>query len=57
MIFLEDYVEGNSIDLLNAAMASLDSFEKAKSVKMNFFFHDDSIRHLARLTRLIVIIL
>lgn len=39
---------------MNAATMRLDTYEKMKNAKMNFFFHEDSIRHLARLTRIIV---
>ena len=46
------YVENNANDLMNAATASLDSYEHSKNVRLNFFFHDEAIRHLARLTRI-----
>lgn len=42
-------------DLMNAATSSLDLYEKNKSLRMNFFFHEEAIRHLARLTRVYVI--
>ena len=45
------YLENNTNDLMNAATASLDSYEHSKNVRLNFFFHDEAIRHLARLTR------
>jgi len=47
-------MESNLNDLMNAATASLDSFENAKNQRMNFFFHEDALKHLARLTRIFV---
>ena len=39
---------------MNASTASLDVYEAAKSTKMSFFFHDEAIRHLAKLSRVFV---
>ena len=51
---LKAYLENSPNDLMNAATASLDSYEHSKNVRLNFFFHDEAIRHLARLTRVFV---
>lgn len=48
-------MESNMTDLMNAATSSLDLYEKNKSLRMNFFFHEEAIKHLARLTRVYVI--
>jgi hypothetical protein len=45
------YLENSTSDLMNAATASLDTYEHSKNVRLNFFFHDEAIHHLARLTR------
>ncbi|CAF0731757.1 unnamed protein product, partial [Brachionus calyciflorus] len=45
------YLESNMSDLMNAATSSLDLYEKNKNLRMNFFFHEEAIKHLARLTR------
>ena len=47
-------MESNLNDLMNAATASLDAFENAKSQRINFFFHEEALKHLARLTRIFV---
>jgi hypothetical protein len=48
------YTQSNISDLMNASTASLDVYEAAKSTKMSFFFHDEAIRHLAKLSRVFV---
>ena len=39
---------------MNAATASLDLYEQNKNLRMNFFFHEEALRHLTRLTRVFV---
>jgi hypothetical protein len=40
--------------LTSSAKLCLDLYEKEKNIKMNFIFHDDSIKHFARLSRVFV---
>jgi hypothetical protein len=49
------YMESNLIELMNKATGSLEVYENATNTRMNFFFHDDALRHLARLTRILAI--
>jgi hypothetical protein len=39
---------------MNASTASLDVYETAKCTKVSFLFHDEAIRHLAKLSRIFV---
>lgn len=51
---LKAYTENNLNDLMMSATEGLQTYEYVKSLRMNFVFHDDAIRHLARLTRVFV---
>jgi hypothetical protein len=51
------YLEANLSDLMNAATINLDKYEKEKNVRLSFFFHNEALKHLARLTRVFVIYL
>lgn len=48
-----NYIEGSFVELLNSATASLDKYEREMSLRMNFFFHNKALQHLARLTRIV----
>ena len=50
-----NYSEASLNDLMNSATASLDNYEREKNLRMNFFFHDKALQHLARLTRILSI--
>lgn len=48
------YFESLSNDLILAANQSVIQYEKTTHVKKSFYFHDDAIKHLCRLTRVLV---
>lgn len=48
------YADYNMVELASSAKACLDSYEKEKNLRMTFTFHDESIKHLARLSRILV---
>jgi len=50
----KSYTENSMNELMMAATESLGVYEYVKSLRINFVFHDQAIRHLARLTRVFV---
>ncbi len=48
------YFETSVSELVVAANAAVFSYEQATNVRNSFHFHEDAIRHLARLTRILV---
>jgi len=54
---LKSYTENSMNELMMAATESLHMYEYVKSLRINFVFHDQAIRHLARLTRVFVSII
>jgi hypothetical protein len=48
------YFEALSNDLILAANESVIQYEKSTHVKKSFYFHDDAIKHLCRMTRALV---
>ena len=51
---LKAYTENSLNDLMMSATEDLQKYEYIKSLRINFVFHDEAIRHLARLTRIFV---
>ena len=51
---LKAYTENSLNDLMMSATDGLQTYEYIKSLRINFVFHDEAIRHLARLTRIFV---
>ena len=48
------YFENAFNELLIAANTAVHSFQQVTSTHINFSFHEDAVRHLARLTRVLV---
>ncbi len=55
LFVLKAYFQSTINDLKMAAYAGIYSFEQSSNTKMNFHFHDDALRHMARLTRVLVL--
>ena len=51
---LKTYTENDLNELMKSATESLHVYEYVKVLRINFVFHDEAIRHLARLTRVFV---
>lgn len=48
------YFENSFNELLVAANTAVHSFQQVTGTRNNFSFHEDAVRHLARLTRVLV---
>ena len=46
-------MESNITELMNASTMALESYEQNKNLRMSFFFHQEAVRHLARLARIL----
>lgn len=44
------------LELTSSAKQCLESYVKEKNLRMTFTFHDEAIKHLARLSRILVIL-